>query len=254
MIAAASLIAAADAQAQQLGYDVAADDGLAGGSASRGTSEAEEDGPVRELFVDQVELMVRPGREGYAWDVSGRIGGPVHRLYLGSIGEGTAGATLEYLELQAFYSRRVAPDWDLQVGLRYDIRPQPNRAWLAVGAQGSSDERSNLGAYASVSHRGELAARFYGTYDIYLPYDLTLQPSAEINLFAGDIPELGIGRGLGYGEAGLRLRYGGREHGFAPYLGVEYASSFGRTARLAREAGEDPSGFVVLLGVRYWTP
>jgi copper resistance protein B len=79
-----------------------------------------------------------------------------------------------------------------------------------------------------------------------------LQPSAEANFFGGDIPALGLGRGLSYGEAGLRLRYVVHEDRFTPYVGVEYARSFGRTARFAREEGEDPSGFVFLAGVRSW--
>ncbi|HEX8191479.1 MAG TPA: copper resistance protein B, partial [Allosphingosinicella sp.] len=175
----------------------------------------------------------------------------VHRLYLASIGEGTFGGSLDYLEMQAFYSRRLSDIWDLQAGLRYDIRPLPNRAWLALGLQGSTDAL-NLGAYTFLSHRGELAARLYALYDIPLPGRFVLQPGAELNAFAEDVPELGIGRGLAYGEAGVRLRYVVHEDRFTPYVGIEYARSFGRTARFAREAGEDHSGLVFLLGLRSW--
>jgi copper resistance protein B len=198
-----------------------------------------------------MEYVAARGADGYAWDISGKVGGPVHRLYLASIGEGTFGGSLDYLEMQAFYSRRLSEMWDLQAGLRYDFRPIPNRAWLALGVQGSTDVL-NVGAYAFLSHRGELAARFYGLYDIPLPGRFVLQPSAELNFFGEDVPQLGLGRGLSYGEAGLRLRYVVHEDRFTPYIGVEYARSFGRTARFAREAGEDHAGFVFLVGVRSW--
>ena len=72
-----------------------------------------------------------------------------------------------------------------------------------------------------------------------------------MNLFAQDIAELGLGRGLSYGEAGFRLRYKVREW-FAPYVGVEWTREFGRTARFTREAGEEVSGRVFLLGLRSW--
>jgi copper resistance protein B len=208
-------------------------------------------GAVREYYFDRMEAGTQRGADGYGWDIAARIGGRRHRVWLEAIGEGTLGGSLDYLELQALYSRPISADWDVQAGLRYDLRPHPNRAWLTVGAQGNAGEPLYLGAFAFLSHRGELAARFYGLYDIGLPGDLVLQPSAEVNLFAQDIPELGLGRGLAYGEAGMRLRYEVREW-FAPYVGVEWTREFGRTARFTRAAGEDASGRAFLVGLRSW--
>ena len=263
--AAAALVLASTAQAQRLdyadlarapaanprmGYEAVADEELAGPAPAAAYAPPEQSaGAVSDLYLDQMEYVAGRGADGYAWDISGKVGGPVHRLYLASIGEGTFGGSLDYLEMQAFYSRRLSDVWDLQAGLRY--RPIPNRAWLALGMQGSTDVL-NVGAYAFLSNRGELAARFYGLYDIPLTNGFVLQPSAELNVFAEDVPQLGLGRGLSYGEAGLRLRYVVHEDRFAPYVGLEYARSFGRTARFAREAGEDHAGFVFLVGVRSW--
>ncbi len=229
------------------------DEGLAGAAdapAQSGEALSPREG-ISDLYLDQMELVLGPGADGYAWDISGKIGGPVHRFYAAAIGEGTIGGSLDYLEMQAFYSRRLSDVWDLQAGLRYDIRPIPNRAWLTLGLQGGTDAL-NVGAYTFLSHRGELAARFYGLYDIALPGRFVLQPGAEVNFFAEDIPALGLGRGLAFGEAGVRLRYVVHEDRFTPYVGVEHARSFGRTARFAREAGEGVSGTVVLIGVRSW--
>jgi copper resistance protein B len=242
----------ASAEGPRLGYGAVAGEELAGSERPASPARSERTAAaVSDLYLDQMEYVAAPGADGYAWDISGKVGGPVHRLYLASIGEGTFGGSLDYLEMQAFYSRRLSDVWDLQAGLRYDIRPIPNRAWLALGVQGSTDDL-NVGAYAFLSHRGELAARVYGLYDIPLPGPFVLQPGAELNFFGEDIPALGLGRGLSYGEAGLRLRYVVHEDRFTPYVGLEYARSFGRTARFAREAGEDHSAVVFLLGVRSW--
>jgi len=258
--------AAAAAAAPRLGYEsVGGDDAEPAGAAppaaaavpaaataaALGADAESGSGAVREYYLDQTEVGLQRGADGYAWDVAARIGGARHRIWLEAIGEGTLGGSLDYLELQALYSRPISESWDVQAGLRYDVRPHPNRAWLTVGAQGNAGEPLYLGAFAFLSHRGELAARFYGLYDIDLPGGFVLQPSAEANLFAQDIPELGLGRGLAYGEAGMRLRYQVREW-FAPYVGVEWTRDFGRTARLTRAAGDDVSGRAFLIGLRSW--
>jgi copper resistance protein B len=245
-VAAALLALASPAAGQHLDYDLGPPRLDYGAVA-----EADADGPVREVYFDQIELGFQEGEEAYSWDVSTRIGGPRHRLFLASIGEGVLGGALDYLEFQALYSRAVSEDWDVQAGLRYDFRPHPNRAWLTVGAQGNATEQLYLGGFAFLSHRGEAAARAYALWDIPIVGGLILQPSAEANVFAQDIAALGLGRGLAYGEAGLRLRYRIRES-FAPYVGIEWTRDFGRTARFTREAGEDVSGRTLLVGLRSW--
>jgi len=218
---------------------------MLGAGAEAGT------GAVREYYFDQMEVALASGADGYAWDVAARLGGARHRIWLASIGEGTLGGSLDYLELQALYSRAVSGTWDVQAGLRYDVRPRPNRAWAMFGAQGNATDALYLGVFGFLSHKGEPGARVYALLDIPIASGFVLQPSGEVNVFGEDIEELGLGRGLSYGEAGMRLRYEVREW-FAPYVGVEWTRSFGRTARFSREAGEDVSGHAFLLGLRSW--
>ena len=63
------------------------------------------------------------------------------------------------------------------------------------------------------------------------------------------MPELGLGRGFGFAEAGLRLRYQAHDR-FAPYVGLAWSRDLGRTARLTREEGEDPETKSLVMGVR----
>jgi copper resistance protein B len=63
------------------------------------------------------------------------------------------------------------------------------------------------------------------------------------------VPELGIGAGPIYLEGGLRLRYRIAEP-FAPYLGVNWERLLGRTARLARDTGDDVESTQFVVGVR----
>jgi len=102
-----------------------------------------------------------------------------------------------------------------------------------------------------LSNKRDLTARFEGELDQRVTQRLILQPRAEVNLSAQDIPELGIGSGLDSLEAGIRLRYEiSRE--FAPYIGIEQEWKFGGSRDFARAAGEDPSVTNYVVGIRFW--
>lgn len=249
-----------EAETPRLGYAVIELDG--GGSEMAAVRRPQNPPPgtdpderVREFYLDRNEILFRRGAEGYSWDWSSYLGGNTHRLYLAATGDGTFGGPLDYLELQALYSHSVG-NWDLQAGLRWDAVPRPRRVYGMVGVQGYAiPDIFYLGGMVFLSQEGEASARVFGTYDIPLVSRLTLQPAFEAELAAQDVPELGIGAGPVYGEAGLRLRYRigrGDTQAFSPYVGVNYERLFGRTARLAREEGEDVAGFSLLAGVRSW--
>jgi copper resistance protein B len=70
-----------------------------------------------------------------------------------------------------------------------------------------------------------------------LTQKLYLQPSVEVNLYGKDDERRGIGSGLADGTAGLRLKYEITRQ-LVPYVGVEWAGKFGKTADYARAAGE----------------
>ncbi|HEU0135106.1 MAG TPA: copper resistance protein B [Allosphingosinicella sp.] len=200
-------------------------------------------------LLDRLEYAAQKGGDGYAWDFSALIGGDRHRLWLGTSGEGAALASPDYVELNALYSYNVGGAWDLNAGLRHDFRPRPARSYGVLGAQYDDGEALWLGAFGYLSHKGELSARLAGYYNQPLPGDFVLQPSAELDFYGEDVPELGLGRGFGYAEAGLRLRYEIKE-AFAPYVGLSWSRDLGRTARMTREEGEDPETKSVVMGVR----
>jgi copper resistance protein B len=200
-------------------------------------------------LLDRFEYSAQSGRDGYAWDFSALIGGDRHRLWLGTSGDGPALDGPDYVELNALYAYHVGGAWDLNAGLRYDVQPRPRRGYGVLAAQYDDGEALWLSAFGYLSHKGELSARLAGYYNQPLAGGLVLQPSAELDYYGEDVPELGLGRGLGYAEAGLRLRYEIRE-AFAPYVGLSWSRDLGRTARMTREEGEDPETRSLVLGVR----
>ncbi len=203
------------------------------------------------VMIDQLEARIREGRDGYAVEGEAWYGGDINKLWLKTEIEGEFGRSPEQAEIQALYSRAIDPWWNLQAGVRYDFRPDPERAYLVFGIEGLAPYWFEIDAAAFVSNKGDVSARFEAEYDQRLTQKLILQPRIEFDLNAQDMPELGIGSGLSRAEAGLRLRYEIKPE-FAPYIGVAYERAFGDTADFRRAAGDAAGGLNFLMGVRAW--
>ncbi|WP_454597726.1 copper resistance protein B [Qipengyuania sp. SM2507] len=202
------------------------------------------------LMIERLEARVANGHDAYLWDLQGWYGGDIDRLVVKSEGEGAFGGVLDDAEVQVLWSRAIGPYFDLQGGVRLDAEPEL-RSHLVLGLQGLAPYMWHVDGALFLSDRGDLTARIEGEHDWKLTQRLILQPRAELELAAQDIPERGIGAGPTKLEAGLRLRYEiARE--FAPYVGVGYEAKLGETADLARAAGEDPDGLAVVIGLRAW--
>ena len=247
------LAAAQPASGQRLDYRAVEDETLAAGPRldyQTVEGDTAPSGPRLQWgLLDRFEYSAQRGRDGYAWDFSALYGGDRHRLWLGASGEGPVWAAPDYVELNAFYSYHLGGDWDVNAGLRYDAQAGPDRAYGSMGTQYDDGEALWFGAWAYFSTKGEFSARLAGYYNQKLAGPLIVQPSAELDYYGEDMPELGLGHGFGYAEAGLRLRYQIRE-AFAPYVGLSWSRDLGRTARMTRAEGEDPETKSLVLGVR----
>ena len=206
---------------------------------------------VLSLFqADQLEYRHSKHGGSVNWDFHAWIGTDDEKLFLKMEGEKPNKGALEEAELQALYSWRISDFFDAQAGFRYDYRPGPQRGFAVLGVQGMAEYFIEVDAALFVSHKGEVSARLKGEYDLFITQSLILQPSAEINLSAQNVPERGIGAGISDFELGLRLRYEiVRE--FAPYLGVVWERKLFRTARYARDEGESAGALSLVAGVRF---
>lgn len=202
-------------------------------------------------MLDRLEYRAGKGADGYAWEGEGWIGGDINRFAVKSEGEGAFGGSLERAEVQALYSRAIDPWFNLQAGVRQDFGEGPDRSYAVIGIDGLAPYWFEVGAEAFLSTRGDAHLRLEASYDQRITQRLILQPAAEFNLAAQDVPELGIGAGPSDIELGLRLRYEiARE--FAPYVGVNWERKLGDTADHARAAGEKPSATSLVIGLRAW--
>ena len=203
-----------------------------------------------QLMLNLAEVQFRDGRDGYRWDGEFWYGGDINRLTIKSEGEGTFRENTEG-EVQALYSRAVGPYFNLQAGVRQDFGPGPDRTYATVGFEGLAPYWFDVEGALFLSDKGDVFGRLEGYYDQRITQRLILQPRAEVNFAAQDIPENDIGSGLVNIELGARLRYEFSRQ-FAPYIGVSYLRKAGDTARLSRLAGEDVHATSFVAGVRFW--
>lgn len=201
------------------------------------------------IILEQLEAGFDDESETYAWHIQGWYGGDVHRFWWKSEGEGAFGEEIEHAELQLLYSRAVTPYFDLQAGLRQSYLDGQDRTDLVLGVQGLAPYWFEVGAAAFVSTEGDVTARAEAEYDLRLTQKLILQPSAELNFAAQDIPDLDIGAGFTDANAGIRLRYE-ISRSFAPYVGIEWTSSLGETRDIREALGDDTQSTRAVIGLR----
>ncbi len=202
------------------------------------------------LVVDQLEFRNDNGSDPLVWEAEGWIGKDLHKLWLKSDGE-YVDSRVEEMEIQALYSRAIAPFWDVQLGWRRDIRPNPDRDWLALGIKGLAPYFFDIDAALFIGDNGRSSARLQVEYEIMLTQQLVLVPEVEINLYGKNDPDIEIGSGLSNIDAGLRLRYEIRRE-FAPYIGLNWTRLYGETADFAQDEGKDINDIQVVFGVRAW--
>jgi len=202
------------------------------------------------LVVEQFEIRNADGEDPLVWEAEGWIGKDLHKLWIKTEGE-YVDDRVEEAELQMLYSRAVAPFWDLQLGWRRDIRPTPERDWLAFGLKGLAPYYFDIDAALFVGDSGRTAARLQVEYEFMLTQKLILVPEIELNLYGKNDSDTGTGSGLSDIEAGVRLRYEIRRE-FAPYIGLNWTRLYGKTADLARDEGEDVDDAQLVFGVSFW--
>ena len=216
----------------------------------------EDDQVFSFLLFDQLEYRNNNGPDTFSWDVQGWIGGDYNRFWVKTEGDDNSfGNNGGEVEVQALYSRLIAPFWDFQAGLRYDWLygdgPNRSRAFAVIGVQGIAPYEFDIEPALFISEDGDVSARLTAEYDLLLTQRLILQPRFEANVAIQEAKEFGVGNGVNDVELGLRLRYEIKRE-FAPYIGISWTRILGNTANIARNEGKEVSNFALVAGIRLW--
>ncbi|WP_428819265.1 copper resistance protein B [Microbulbifer sp. MCCC 1A16149] len=203
---------------------------------------------LTKVTFDQLEVREHDGGalEGSVW-----FGGDKHKAWFKTEVERAEGET-EKAELQALYSRAIAPYWDLQMGVRHDFELESDsRNWGVIALNGLAPYFFEVDSSLFIGEDGDTALRVEAEYELLFTQQWILSPEIEMNFFGQNTPETHTGSGLSDVEAGLRLRYEFTPQ-FAPYIGVNYEKKFGNTADFARDDGEATSETTWVIGLHAW--
>lgn len=209
-----------------------------------------DDPLLTKVMIDQLEWRAADGTDPYVLEAQAWVGKDLHKLWIKADVEQVDGA-IEETEIQALYSRAIAPFWDVQVGVRADVKPEPEREWGVIGIQGLAPYFFEIDAALFIGDSGATAARLSAEYELMLTQKLVLAPELTLNFYGQNDIERLSGSGLSDAQAGLRLRYEIRRE-FAPYIGVNWNKNFGNSADFKRAHGELTSDTQLVAGIRAW--
>ncbi len=226
--------------------------GIVFGSTSQVQAGAEDDPLLTKFMLDQLET--RDADQDNPFVLSGQFwaGYDLEKLWIKTEFE-SVGGEIEESELQALYSKAIAPYWDFQAGLRRDfsVDSLPGRNWAVIGFQGLAPYYFEVDSALFIGESGDTAFRFEAEYELLFTQRLILSPEIEINLYGQDDLLARTGSGLSDIEFGIRLRYEIRRE-FAPYIGINWSKKYGNTADYSRLQGESTSETQFVLGLRAW--
>jgi copper resistance protein B len=231
-----------------------ADDGQQGPATNFGRQPVHDNAVFATFRADRFEHQWREhDHEVLLWDVQGWIGNDYDKLYLKSEGEMSLddGSRVEEAEVELLYSRNISKFWDLQLGVRQDFRPRPERTFAAVGLQGLAPYWFEIDATAYLSEDGDLSATFEAEYEVMLTQRLVVIPRMEAGLSLQDVPEYEQWEGVTDVTLGARLMYQ-ISRKFAPYIGVTWNRKVGETAHEIEKEGGDTSSSGLVAGLRFW--
>ncbi len=204
---------------------------------------------------DQLEYRRVGTERPFVWDMMGWIGGDFNRFWIKSEGERATVGNNTAVEVQALYSRLIAPFWEVQLGMRLDAvfggGFTNTRVLAAFGFEGLAPYWFEMEPVLFVSQDGDISARLTSSYDVFVTQRLIAQARFEANGAVQDVPEFGVGSGLNDVELGLRMRYEVQRK-TAPYLGINWERRFGETAAMVRAAGDGVGELSVVAGIRLW--
>lgn len=219
-------------------------------AASQAFAMGDGDPVVTFFSLDEFETRQQSGHDPLAWRGAIATGTDWHQLWFQSKGERVNGETEEH-ELQLYYSRAISPFWNVNVGWRGDIDPDPERHWLQLGVAGEAPFFIETEATLFVGNDGRSAFRLKTEKEMMLTQRWSLTPEVVADFHGHNDAETGTGSGLSTLEAGIRLGFQVTPQ-FSPYIGINWEKSFGNTADFARAEGEDVDSTQFVLGFRFW--
>jgi len=199
------------------------------------------------FMADNLEYQANSAKTLY-WDTFGYVGYDLNKIYLFSEGEKTSSESSS--QNQLLYSRAIAPFWDIQAGVDYDTANDSNgnhnKTWGNIQLFGLAPYFFETQVGLLIGDKGDLGLRVDIDYRALLTQRLMLIPRFTLDAYSQDSPQMAYGAGLSDIALSLRLSYQIRRE-FAPYVGVKWEKSFGRTSDYTPF-----NNIYTTIGLRFW--
>jgi copper resistance protein B len=179
------------------------------------------------------------------WDTYGYVGYDLNKIYIYSEGEKAEGTSADS-ENQLLYSRAIAPFWDIQIGIDYDIAGSKDKTWGVLALSGLAPYFFETRAALLFADNGNLGLRIDLAYEALITQKLIFTPKFTLDAYSKNMPEMSLGSGLSNITLGARIRYEIRRE-FAPYIGIEWNKNFDKTA-----AYTPLNETYAVAGLRFW--
>ena len=209
----------------------------------------EDDPLLYSLNIDQLEQ--RWGDETLAvLEADAWVGYDLHKIKVKTDIEYQNQAHLSQ-EWQFLYSRGLSPYWNLDLAIRHDNQPKPERNWAVIGVQGVAPYFIDVDSTLFFDKSGRSAWRLQLEYEWLLRQRWALIPKFTLNVFSYTDNATGSGSGVTDTEIGLRLAYELRRE-LVPYIGINWENKWGKTADFAKDEGEQTRTTQLVIGIHAW--
>ena len=178
------------------------------------------------------------------WEIDTWLGKDLHKLWVSSSGEAHEGE-IESHEVEVLYNRAMTAFWDLQLGLRHELKPEPTEDWIGGGFNGVAPYMLETNVSLFLNDDSNANLRLEIEYEYLFSQRLELVPILELSIYSDNDNTRGIVSGLALVEMGFRLHYQ-IEREFAPYVGLVYER------RKGNSTVESSSETQLVAGVRFW--
>ncbi|MBK8814771.1 MAG: copper resistance protein B [Methylococcaceae bacterium] len=202
------------------------------------------------VIVDRLEGVDARDDFSMTYDWQAWYGQDYDKVVVRAEGEIDQG-TFKNARNEALWAHALTPFWDTQLGVRIDSGLGTDRVWGAFGVQGFAPYWIYIEATGYVGEGGRTAFRLETEYDVLITQNLILQPRIEVNFYSESDSSRLVSSGLSNIEAGMRLRYEIKRE-FSPYVGIEWASTFGSSADIIRSQGNQSEETRFVAGVHFW--
>jgi len=201
------------------------------------------------IQIEQAEYRVGSPTDGFAWDFDVLVGTDELKFVWRSEAEyAFTEDKFETLENQFRLQKPISEFFDAVAGIRIDTPSDKDRVQGVMGLHGLAKQFIEIDADLFVGDHPSI--RFEAEYEALVTNRLIVTPSIEFDLPLNDDSTFDRGAFAPTLEVGIRAGYDLIDRAFSPYIGVHYERSFGETANIRRNEGEDAGLLFFVAGAR----